>query len=86
MFNSYSDTLDRSTLLLRRLHLLVDLRKRNAFDFLASLPDLDLYGPRSGAKGFDDGDLHLEDNTGWSDQMSRFKGESSDEEDEGIIN
>lgn len=67
MFNSPSDLLDRYSPLLRRLHLMVDLRKRHAFDFLASLPDLDLYGPQSRQQNFgedlqmalgDDWELH----------------------------
>ena len=71
MFNSNSDTLDRSTNLLRRLHLLVDLRKRNAFDFLASLPDMDLFGAK-GSKSFGEGDLELENN--WN-RISGFQGD-----------
>jgi hypothetical protein len=67
MFNSNSDTLDQGITLLRRLHLLVDLRKRHAFDFLASLPDLDMYAPRPHLNDFND-DIEMRMSNDWEEQ------------------
>jgi len=77
MFNSNSDTLDKGILLLRRLHLLVDLRKRHAFDFLASLPDLDMYAPRPNQGIFNE-DLEIQMSNEWNTQELDISPDQSD--------
>ena len=68
--NFASNSRQSASFLLRRLHLLVDIRKRHAFDFLASLPDMDLYGPQSRNRAFHEDDLNMSNE--WETQQNDF--------------
>ena len=74
---------EEAIFLLRRLHLLVDMRKRHAFDFLASLPDLDLYGPKGQNRRFNEEDLNLDMSNEWELQEPDYE-EIHQHGDEGI--
>jgi hypothetical protein len=70
--NLHHNTPDPATTLYRKLSLLIDLRKRHAFDFLASLPDMDLYGPRASNRVFDEEELNLDLSNEWNMDSQDF--------------
>ena len=69
--NFASNSRQRASILLRRLQFLVDIRKRHAFDFLASLPDMDLYGPQSRNRAFHEDDLNMSNE--WETKKNDFE-------------